>query len=241
MRRIFWILPLAAISGCHRVTVPPSALVLWAWERPEDLRFAAPAEVAVESGSVVLDGDAVRARGRRFPLLMRGTPSTSVVHVEIARDHPLDWSPTLRAAAGAAILHYATRVPTPRVQLDLEVRASERPVLLALLSDFRRALPRGTVLSMTALASWCGEGWLDQAPVDEVVPMLFRMGHGGESVRATLAAGGDLRHSRCRTALGLAVGAPHVRVPLGRRVYLFDPRSWTQKDLGAARRLVEAR
>lgn len=241
MMRRFAPVMLFASAGCHHAPPARSTPVLWAWERPEDLRIAGPVEVAVESGSVLLDGDAAVARGRRFPLLMSGTPSTSVVHVEIVRDRPLVWSPALRAAASAAILHYATRIPTPRVQLDLEVRASERPVLLALLADLRRSLPRGTALSMTALASWCGEDWLAGAPVDEVVPMLFRMGPGGNGVRATLAAGGDLGHPRCRTALGVALGAPRVRVPLGRRLYVFDPRSWTRGDVAAARRLAEGR
>ena len=208
--------------------------MLWAWERPEDVRFAkGQAEVAVESASVVLDGDAVLARGRRFPLLAGEPPSTSVVHLEIDRARPLVWTRATRAATAAAVLHYATRAPARRVQLDFEVRASERGVLLDVLGDLRRALPRDTALSMTALASWCGEGWLDRAPVDEVVPMLFRMGRGGEAVRAALADGRDLAHPRCRTALGVAVGAPVPRAPPGRRVYLFDPRSWTPADFEA--------
>ena len=48
------------------------------------------------------------------------------------------------------------------------------------LAEIRRALPLHTRLSMTALASWCDtESCLDDAPVDETVPMLIRMGRGG--------------------------------------------------------------
>ena len=193
----------------------------------------------MESASVKLDGDVVVARGRRFPLLVDRPPSTSLVHVEIGRDRPLVWTAALRAETGAAILHYATRIPTRRVQIDFEVLASERQVLLDVFGDLRRALPRGTVLSMTALASWCGEDWLGEVPVDEVVPMLFRMGPGGSSVRAALNAGRDLRHPRCRTALGVAIGSPIPHAPPGRRVYLFNPHSWMPADFNAARREVE--
>jgi hypothetical protein len=187
----------------------------------------------------VLDGEAVEARGRRFPLLVAEPPATSVVHVEIRRDRPIVWNAAMRATTAAAILHYATRLPVRRVQVDFEVRASERAILLDILGDVRRALPRGTLLSMTALASWCGEDWLAGAPVDEVVPMLFRMGRGGEDVRAMLAEGGDLRHDRCRGALGVAVGTPVPRAPPGRRVYLFDPRSWTPRDFAAVEQEVK--
>lgn len=238
MRSRNWLPLLLALTAC-RPSPPPATLVLWAWERAEDLRFVkGRAEVAVESGSIVLDGAAVEARGRRHPLLVAEPPTTSVVHVEIRRDRPLVWNATMRATTAAAILHYATRLPARRVQVDFEVRASERAILLDVLGDVRRALPRATVLSMTALASWCGEDWLGRAPVDEVVPMLFRMGRRGETVRTMLAEGGDLRHDRCRGALGVAIGTPVPRAPAGRRVYLFDPRSWTPRDFAAAEREV---
>jgi hypothetical protein len=163
-----------------------------------------------------------------------------MVHVEINRRRPLVWSPVLRAQISGAILHYATAIPARRVQLDFEVRASERQVLLDVLGDVRRGLPRGTQLSMTALASWCDtETWLSQAPVDEIVPMLFRMDKDGEVLKSRLAAGGDFRNPRCRTALGIATDTPIARAPQGRRVYLFNPRSWTEADFEVARRQVE--
>ncbi len=240
MRETALALLLLGLSACGPASPARAPLILWAWERPEDLRFArGQAEVAVESGSVILDGTAVVASGRRFSLLVGEPPATSVVHVEIRHDRPFVWTSAMRATTGAAVLHYATRTRTPRVQVDFEVRASERRVLLDVLGDLRHALPRGTLLSMTALASWCGEDWLGHAPVDEVVPMLFRMGRGGEHVRAALASGRDLSHPRCRNALGIAVGTPVPRAPAGRRVYLFDPRSWTPGDFAAARREVE--
>jgi hypothetical protein len=242
MRARFFLCCLLALDGCRPAErAPPSTLILWAWERPEDLRFAgAGVEVAVQTGFVEIAGDAVEARGRRFPLKVARPPATALVHVQIDRARPLDWTPTLRARVAAAVRHYAAAIPARRVQLDFEVRASERAILLDVLADLRRALPRGTLLSMTALASWCdGEDWLSQAPADEIVPMLFRMGADGESLRNRLAAGGDFRDPRCRAALGVATDTPVVRAPPGRRVYLFSPRSWTAADFEAARRRVE--
>ena len=227
------------LAGCGADSDPD--LVLWAWERPEDLRFAPDAEIAVQTGFVELSGDRLLARGRRFPLLAARPPSTVVVHVQIDHARPLAWTPSLRRRLAGAVLHYATTAPAPRVQLDFEVRASERPILLETLRDLRRSLPKTTRLSMTALASWCMyEDWLSQAPVDEVVPMLFRMGRGGDAIVKALAAGGDFRHPRCRTALAVSTDSPIRRAPPGRRVYLFNPRSWDRAMVLEARRVVRA-
>lgn len=213
---------------------------MWAWERPEDLRFAVgKAEVAGQTGFVSIDGDAIHARGRHHPLRVGEPPSTAVVHVQIEPGHPLRWAALLRRNLAAAVLHYAQVVPAPRVQVDFEVRASERQALLDLLADVRRGLPAGTILSMTALASWCDtETWLKDAPVDEIVPMLFRMQRGAEAIRQRLAAGGDFRNPRCRTALAVATDTPLPRAPRGRLVYVFAPRSWTAGQFARVREEV---
>lgn len=206
--------------------------VLWAWERPEDVRFAPGVEVAVQTGFVEIGGAAITGRGRRFALhAAPGQVSTALVHIQIDHGQPLQWTPALRARTAAKALAFARAAGARRVQIDFEVRRSERQVLLDVLADVRAGLPPGTVLSMTALASWCeSETWLAQAPVDEIVPMLFRMGPGGLTLKAKLSAGGDFANPRCRTAYAISTDAPLAAAPDGRRVYLFSPRSWTLRD-----------
>lgn len=105
--------------------------------------------------------------------------------------------------------------------------------MLDVLGAVRAGLAPGTKLSMTALASWCdGEHWLAAAPVDEIVPMLFRMGRKAGRLRAKLEAGGDFAEARCRSALGISMDAP-VAFPAGRRVYVFNPRAWDAASLAA--------
>jgi len=220
----------------------PGRVVVWAWERPEDLRFVGDAaDVAIQTGFVVLSGDRVQARGRRFPLRMSGRPSTALVHVQIDRGRPLAWTPDQRREAAQAVLAFSQVAGANVVQVDFEVRRSERGVLLDLLSDVRRGLPKDKRLSMTALASWCDtETWLASAPVDEIVPMLFRMGPGGPPLKAKLEAGGDFANPRCRTALAVSTDAPLARAPAdGRQIYLFDPHSWTEPDYAALREETE--
>jgi len=216
----------------------PSALIVWAWERPEDLRFAGPGvEIADHSGFMVLAGDRLFARGRRFPLLAAAAAvTTSVVHVQIDRRVRLRWSDALRRRTVDAVVAYGLARRPQRLQIDFEVGASERPVLLGVLAGVAARLPAGTALSMTAIASWCdGERWLDAAPVDEIVPMLFRMGQQGAALRTRLAHGGDFANPRCRTALAVSTDAPIARAPPGRRVYLFNPHSWTPAALDGVR------
>jgi len=74
---------------------------------------------------------------------------------------------------------------------------SERDFYRALLQDLRAQLPDNVPLSMTALASFCiGDRWLEGLPVDEAVPMIFRMGADDKPIKNLLANGKDLV-SRC--------------------------------------------
>jgi len=236
---------LGALAGlalaCVAVGARAQPLTIWAWERPEDLRFApADAEVAAQTGFIELSGNRLIVRGRRHPLSVAGNRvTTAVVHVQIDHRRPLAWTPERATQVAASVLRLGRRAR--RLQVDFEVRTSERPVLLAVLREVRAGLPKGVELSMTALASWCAtEDWLVEAPVDEVVPMLFRMGPGGERLKARLAAGGDFANPACRTALAVSTDTPIVRAPAGRRVYLFNPRSWTAADFERVRRSVAA-
>lgn len=217
-------------------------LIVWAWERPEDLRVLPPGvEVAAQTGFISLSGARVVARGRRFPLLARPEQvTTHLVHVQIDPRAPLAWTPAMRERTVAAILAYGLATPAKRVQVDFEVRASQRSVLLDVLHDVRAGLPQETQLSMTALADWCDtESWVATAPVDEIAPMLFRMGRAGAPLRARLSAGGDFALERCHGALAISTDTPIPRAPGGRRVYLFNPRTWTAAAFETIEREVE--
>jgi hypothetical protein len=224
---------LVTIAG-DQLAVPRPAMVLWAWERPEDLRFAGPdIGVAVLAGSIMLSGQTVKVTGRRYPALtLPGQRIVGVVHIEIDRRAPLVWSPSQLEATVARILEVAGNPRFDEIQIDFEVRASERQVLLDVLHDVHAALPADRKLSMTALASWCDtERWLGSATVEEIVPMLFRMGPAGENLKRRLATGGDFGDRNCRSSLGISVDAPPYGLPPGRQIYIFNPRSWSREAL----------
>jgi hypothetical protein len=113
--------------------------------------------------------------------------------------------------------------------------SSEREFYGQLLQELRQKLPPQIPLSMTALASFCvGDRWLDDLPVDEAVPMIFRMGPDDRRIKTMLANGYDFREPPCRTSYGVAVDEPFAHsLNDGRRLYVFNPRPWTGKEYAA--------
>jgi hypothetical protein len=98
-------------------------------------------------------------------------------------------------------------------------------------------MPPRVRLSITALASWCiHDDWLTTLPVDEAVPMLFRMGADRPQIVQHLKSGGVFSPALCRHSLGISLDEPLPAMPSGRRVYVFNPRSWSQEDV---RKIVE--
>ncbi|MBV8465569.1 MAG: hypothetical protein JO218_06460 [Burkholderiales bacterium] len=226
-----------ALQLAHRHTTRPPhpalatlpSRMLWAWERTEDLRWL-PDDmgVAYVAASVALAGDAANVRLRPNPLYVDGARArVPVVHVDASGTHP----PTLSVAQRQAIvdtLLRASRFANRRVvQLDFEVRRSQRDFLREVIHAARAALPADTALSVTALASWCqGDAWMRDVDADEIVPMAFRMAAGDRVVREQLAQDGQFRASECKAAVGVATDEPLVQIAAARRYY-FSPKPWT--------------
>jgi hypothetical protein len=121
------------------------------------------------------------------------------------------------------------------VQVDFDAAKSERDFYQSLLSDLRRKLPDKVALSMTALASFCvGDRWLSDLPVDEAVPMIFRMGADDQTIKRLLAEGNDFREPLCRKSFGVSLDEPiQTQFVASRRRYVFNPRPWTEADLAS--------
>jgi hypothetical protein len=217
-----------AVAGCGRASD-----VVYAWDRPESLQALPPgSEVAVYRATVSLKKDDVVWRPRAHPVkLPDGARRVPVIHIEPGATRPLDLD--LRTYLVGKMV--AEAQASGALQLDYEAPLSERPFLRQLILDLRHALPRAR-LSMTALASWClFDGWLAELPVDEVVPMVYRMGRDRLAVRRWLDEGRDFRVPLCQKAVAVSLADPPPRLPGGRRRYWFDPRSWTPADLERTR------
>jgi hypothetical protein len=213
-------------------------LVLWAWEHPEDLRFIDPHEVGVAflAATIYLQRGEVIVRPRLQPLMV--PPQTKLVAaVRVERDvyglgawRP-DYSPTQRLRTAAAIAELGSMEGVSGVQIDFDATVSERRFYGDMLSDVRRLLPSSKVVLITAIASWCaGDPWVSTLPVDEAVPMLFRMGPDRKEILRDLAEGRKFGPAACRQSVGISMDEPLAPIPPAARVYVFRPGPWTKQS-----------
>ena len=234
---VFIFLPLLLAAFGPRTATPVETLppvILWAWERPEDLTFVDPEKTAVAflAKTITLRGDKVLVKPRLQPLqLAPGTKLVAVVRIESDRSN----EPTLSALQ---LQHTAKAITDLSeisvVQLDFDATVSERNFYRELLGTVRRQLPANVGLSMTALASWCaGDDWLRDLPVDEAVPMLFRMGVEKNLFQRRLDSGQRFESSLCRSTAGVSVDEP-LKVPEVDRLYIFNPERWTKESFAKA-------
>jgi hypothetical protein len=232
-----WILAIAALmaastwscrtGGVQARSFELPGVVLWAWERPEDLRFLDPERAGVAflaaTASILPDGNVwFHPRTQRLAL-PRGAAVLAVVRIEPALRHArIQAQALLRGLAGIASL------PDVRgLQIDFDARRSERGFYRSLLESIPSQMHKP--VGITALASWCvGDRWLDREPIVEAVPMFFRMSR-SESHDMTVES------AICRSSIGLSMDEPWpVKRPASlHRIYLFSPRAWTQAEYAA--------
>ncbi len=207
-------------------------VVLWAWERPEDLSFIDPERtgIAFLAGTVRMQNDRVQLDPRHQPLKMpAGAKPITVVRIESDRSSVPSLNSKMKRDVASAILHLAESFSASQVQIDFDARVSERDFYRDVLQDVRKQLPDTVPLSITALASWCmQDAWMNGLPVQEAVPMLFRMGSEGRDILRGLEKDGEFREPLCRSSVGISLDEPLAKLPRGRRIYVFSPTAWTE-------------
>ena len=226
--------PPPAVSGDALAAFPQ--VILWAWERPELLDFIDPHAVGVAflARTLYLSGPDVIVRPRLQPLSVpREAKLIAVVRIEADRLRPPDLSSQQREVAAAAIAAVSGLQGSGALQVDFDAAVSQRAFYRDVLWELRRQLPTSMPLSMTALASWCiHDNWLAGLPVDEVVPMVFRMGADRDRVRRYLADD-DFRAAPCRRSLGISTDEPLPTLQAAQRLYIFHPQPWRPAALSS--------
>jgi hypothetical protein len=210
--------------------------MLWAWERPEDLNFIDPRETGVaflaETINIFGEGERFGVMPRRQPLRVpEGTSLVAVTRIEM-RAAPAKFEEADAREIADEIARLAVIPGIVAIQIDFDATVSQREFYGAILRQLRKQIPNEMAISIAALASWCfGDAWLDGLPIDEAVPMLFRMGVDDRNIRFRLARGDDFASPVCRSSEGVSTDevAPKLSGAgiSGRRIYLFHPRSWT--------------
>ena len=227
---IIILLPLLLALFVTTSTTRPT-VILWAWERPEDLTFIDPQTtgVAYLAKTINLRRDKVSVRPRLQPLqLAPGTTTVAVVRIEAA-EPSLSNAQLQQTAREISALSVSSVV-----QIDFDAKVSERTFYRSLLQEVRRQLPASTKLSITALASWCaGDDWLRELPIDEAVPMLFRLGVDQRQFQRRLETGQPFESRMCQNSAGVSTDEP-VTPPAVDRLYIFNPKPWSRESFTAA-------
>jgi len=212
-------------------------MILWAWERPTDLRFINPHDVGVAflARTIRLRADEVTVRPRLQPLnLPDGTSVIAVARVKSDVMSKSQLSDHQRDGLAAAIVEMARLPNVSHIQIDFDATKSERDFYRDVIADVRRRLPESVGLSITALASWCAhDDWISGLPVDEAVPMLFRMGVEEKQFSNRLESGEDFNAAPCRQSYGISTDEPRANLNLARRLYVFNPDPWTETSVRA--------
>jgi len=223
-------------------------VVLWAWERPEDLSFIDSQKIGVAflAQTLTLKADEVTFNPRHQSLDV--PPDTKMMAVtRIESQKVTGQKPALSAAQRQKLVKLVLQTlkldRVTAIQIDFDALVSERDFYRALLQDLRTQLPNNVPLSITALASFCvGDRWLNDLPVDEAVPMIFRMGADDRSIKNLLANGNDFGEPLCRRSYGIAVDEPlPIKFEKSRRVYIFNNRAWTREDFESVQQSMQVR
>ena len=216
-------------NDAHRRLRRTPRLVLCAWEEPEDLRFLDTGHVGVAflASTVNLNGEKASIRPRFQRLLVPDDAKLiAVVRIEAGQDATLGSRQRDAVVRNVVALSSLPRVSA--VQIDFDATKSQRAFYQDVLVHLRNALPPSMPISITALASWCmGDNWIASLPIDEAVPMLFRLGAGTNEVATWLASGRDFSAPICRDSLGVSTDEPWTKLPAGRRIYVFRTKPWT--------------
>ncbi len=225
-------------------TPEPPSRMLWAWEVDTDLRFLNPSDAGVAwlAMTVYLDGTRTAPEPRSATLeVPPGVYQMAVVRLEKAYDSaPPKWTAEQRRSAVAAIVDLVRITHSRAVQIDFDAPESAHAFYRALMADLRRRLDSGVFLSMTALVSWCAgpKNWIDDFPVDEIVPMNFDAGY---SWPRTSTPPAEFSDPACRKSIGVMYPTRASTIPPsvrhGERVYFFH-NGWTSGDVRGAFRMV---
>jgi len=236
---------LALITACGKSAIRNRVnennyprVILWAWERPEDLSFIDSSRFGIAFLAQTLtirNGDVVY-NPRRQPLkIPTGARLIAVTRIESQKitHEPTPLTDDIRKKLVERIRKTLDLENVSAIQVDFDAVSSERTFYRQLLEDLRRGLSDNVPLSMTALASFCvGDPWLTGLPVDEAVPMVFRMGTDSDRIKNFLASGQDFRDGLCRQSYGVALDeVVRTSFEKQRRVYVFNARAWTPADI----------
>ena len=210
-------------------------IVVWAWERNENLTFLdSDIVVAYYAGSVIIEHGRMTIAKRVQPLkLSANTDVIPVVRIDNF-DTPKDLTQERMKQVEKFVLTLCSQDYVVGCQIDFDAKSSERPWYSSLITLVRSKLPDNIPLSITALVSWCDTySWLNDTKIDFTVPMFYRLGPDEQTIMGGYTGKTFMGSPKCSSAIGVTTDEPiPKRKYIGNRdIYIFNPNSWTEQEL----------
>lgn len=217
-------------------TLPP--LMLWTWEAPQDLRAinAKTTGVALLILNISFKKSQIIYYLRQQPLsIPPNTYLTAVVHIG---------NPPKNVFMNSQIAHFwAAKIKNiylrrsyKELQIDFDAVPSQQPFYQELLVALRKELGADTIISITALASWCtNDRWILKAnlPINYVVPMFFSLDT-NKTRRNRFIKSFDSHHLApyCQGPIGLTTNHDwDVPIKTQQPIFIYNTGSWTKAAL----------
>jgi len=223
-------------------------IVLWAWERPENLMFIKDfenANVAFLAGSITIKDNEIQIQPRKQPLgLPENLSPIAVVRIDNF-DTGLSLTPEQELSIENFILEMCTQSDKiSGCQIDFDATVSEREYYEQLLGSISQKLPTDKELSITALVSWCNQNsWLENLPIKYAVPMFFRLGPDEKNIKKDLTGQDFMKSHKCQKYVGISTdeSLPIGKYLKNRTIFIFNPDSWTNEDYKSIMNKINAR
>lgn len=209
-------------------------IVLWVWERPENLYFLKDKNVnfAYLSGTVTKKDENIEYYFRRQPLRIPDKRKTiSVVRIEDkSKSHKFE-DKDIKEISDYVVKSCTEKTTNVSCQIDFDATESQIEFYKKLVVNVRNKLPKEMKLSLTALVSWCtnDESWFKDLPIDEVVPMFFRLGKDNNVYWQKIEKGELKLNQICQKSIGIATDEPlpNKTYLQNKPIYIFNSDYWS--------------
>lgn len=212
-------------------------IVLWVWERPENLYFLKDKNItfAYLSGTVTKTSDGLVYYPRRQPLrIPDGSSTTAVVRIEDKSDKHEFNNQDLLDISEYIVRSCQEKETNLSCQIDFDAVESQTDFYKKLVVSIREQIPKDIKLSITALVSWCTDNnpWFSGLPIDETVPMFFRLGRDENLYWRKIKDGSLKLNSACQKSVGIATDEPMPnKVYLENKpIYIFNNLYWSSAN-----------
>lgn len=230
------ILILVTIASFVYFKNKPPNIVIWVWERPENLYFMEDENVSFSylAGTITKTDKGLIPYFRQQPLRIPNNSKTmAVVRIE-HRVENKSFSESDRKIITKFIVESCTQLEkNGSCQIDFDATKSQLDFYKKLLTDVRLALPKKMKLSITSLLSWCTtkNAWFDNSPINEVVPMFFRLGTNSNEYWDKIKDNKLELNSACKKSIGISTDENLPKKYLkNKTIYIFNNEYWNYEN-----------